>query len=423
MDLFGAKSRAIPITQREVLDAYERVKRNKGSGGVDGVSFDVFEKDLLNNLRKIWNDLTFGRYLAKPVREVIVPKRNGGERKLGIPTIRDRIAQSVIRYRLEPRLEAIFSDNSYAYRPNRGQKESLEKVKLNTWKHAWVIDMDIKSFFDEVDHELLLKALDKHVSEDWIRKYIVKWLESPVQTVKGELVERQGKGTPQGGVISPLLSNLFLHYVLDKWLEKKYPHTKFVRFADDIIVHCSSEENCLEMLEAIRIRLSECNLCLNEEKTKIVYCQTSRRVRRKDYSKKFDFLGFTFKPRRMAIKETGRLFIGYDYAISKVSESRIKKSWRILGIHKRSDKTIQDISKLVRESTMGVIKYFSCNGRTWTLKGLFYKLDFRIVKWARKKYKSMKGSYRRAYRWLEQTKLRYRYLFYHWQLFAKTTIV
>jgi group II intron reverse transcriptase/maturase len=266
--------------------------------------------------------MSSGSYFPKPVKEVVISKSGGGERKLGIPTISDRIAQEVVKTYLEPRMEAVFSKNSFGYRPKRSAHDALQKVRENVRQYSWVVDMDIKAFFDEVNHELLLKAVDKLVSEKWVKMYIVRWLECPVQTSKGEIIQKKGMGTPQGGVISPLLANLFLHYVLDKWLEKHYPQVLFVRYADDVIVHCHSESQSLEVLNAIKNRLEECKLRLSEQKTKIVHCQAYNRVRQKNYSKKFDFLGFTFKPRTKATKE-GRLFLGFDCEISQKSQTRI----------------------------------------------------------------------------------------------------
>ncbi len=240
-DLFETKSKPIPITKEMVRAAYRKVRSNNGSEGVDEEDLTQFKENLSKNLYKIWNRMASGSYHSMPVKEVIIPKTSGGgERKLGIPTVSNRIAQEVVKSYLEPRLETLFLPNSYGYRPNKSAHQALAQVKENVRKYAWVIDMDIKSFFDEVDHELLMKAIDKHVPEKWVKMYILRWLEAPIQTKEG-LVNKNGRGTPQGGVISPLLANLFLHYVLDKWIEKEYPTITFVRYADDVVVHCVSE--------------------------------------------------------------------------------------------------------------------------------------------------------------------------------------
>ncbi|MEC4115309.1 group II intron reverse transcriptase/maturase, partial [Myroides pelagicus] len=230
--LFETPSRSIPITKQMVWEAYRKVKSNKGSAGVDEETLIDFDADLSKNLYKLWNRLSSGSYFPQSVKAVEIPKGNGGTRTLGIPTIADRIAQEVVKSYIEPRLEAVFVPSSYGYRPHKSAHDAIEQVRTNVRNYGWVIDMDIKSFFDEVDHDLLLKALSKHVTEKWVMLYIKRWLASPVSR-NGVLEHKVGKGTPQGGVISPLLANLYLHYVLDKWLEKHYPNVRFVRYADD----------------------------------------------------------------------------------------------------------------------------------------------------------------------------------------------
>jgi group II intron reverse transcriptase/maturase len=333
---------------------------------------------------------------------------------LGIPTISDRIAQEVVKTYLEPRMEAIFSPNSYGYRPNKRAHDALEKVKKNVRQYSWVVDMDIKAFFDEVDHELLLKAVDKHVGEKWAKMYIVRWLECPIQTSKGELIQKKGEGTPQGGVISPLLANLFLHYVLDKWLEKEYPQLTFVRYADDVIVHCYSESQSLEVLNAIKNRLAECKLRLSEVKTKIVYCLDYNRMQRKDYPKKFDFLGFTFKPRSIKSKTGRGMYLGFGCEISQKSQSRITSFWKELELHRKSPLTIQDIADKVNSQIRGIIRYYGYS-TIRHLQGLFRNLEFRLAKWYRNKYKER--SYRVAFQRMRDIKFNYPTMFYHWQFF------
>ncbi len=262
-------TKGIPITKKMVWESYKKVKRNKGSGGVDGVSLKTYEEDLSNNLYKLWNRLASGSYFPQAVREKAIPKKDGKMRLLGIPSISDRIAQQVIKDYLEPRMERIFHPNSYGYRPGKNAHQALEQVRQKVRKFDWVIDMDIKGFFDEVSHELLIKALDKHVPEKWVKMYIQRWLESPVRKEDGTLKHKYGKGTPQGGVISPLLANLFLHYVFDKWIEIHHPEVEFVRYADDIIVHCKTKSKAQTILQAIKGRMEKCHLKLHEVKTKI----------------------------------------------------------------------------------------------------------------------------------------------------------
>lgn len=415
IELFETKSTTVPITKQMVKNAYKKVKENQGSGGVDKVSLEEFQLNLSGNLYKIWNRLSSGSYFPQPVREVSIPKTNGTKRKLGIPTVGDRIAQQVIKSYLEPRLEAEFHNNSYGYRPLKSAHQAVENVRENVRQYAWVLDMDIKSFFDEVDHELLMKGLDKHVEEKWLKMYIQRWLEVPSQTAENILKPKDGKGTPQGGVISPLLSNLYLHYVLDKWLAKHYPHIAFVRYADDIVVHCNNEEEAKSLLVAIRERLKECKLRLNEEKTKLVYCQDYRRKEKKDYKKKFDFLGFTFKPQSTASKNGG-MFLGFDCAISQASQTLIVKGWKELNLHRSSTLTIQEIATEINPQMMGIIRYYG-KYKMWELQRLVRHFHFRLAKWVLNKYKSLKGNYSKAYKWIKEIKVSYPTMFYHWTLF------
>ena len=410
--MFETKSTTVPITKVMVKEAYRKVKANKGSAGVDEESLEEFQSDLLNNLYTLWNRLSSGSYIPKPVKEVTIPKANGSKRILGIPTVSDRIAQQVIKAYLEPRLEAEFLNNSYGYRPLKSAHDAVASVRENVRHYAWVVDMDIKSFFDEVNHELLMKALDCHVKENWVKMYIKRWLEVASQKQDGTLITKEGKGTPQGGVISPLLSNLYLHYVLDKWFEKHYPHVAFVRYADDVILHCRNEEEAKQTLEAMRHRLQECKLRLNEEKTKIVYCQDYRRQKRKDYRKKFDFLGFTFKP-QPAVSKRGGLFLGYGCGISQVSETRIVKGWKEQKFHLRSPLTIQEIAAKINPQMVGIIRYYG-KFRLWSLQKLIRSFHLRLVKWVLNKYKGFKNKYGRAYDWIKEIKVNYPTMFYHW---------
>jgi len=302
--------------------AYKKVRANRGSSGVDSVSMEEFDADRRKHLYKLWNRMSSGSYFPPPVKEVEIPKKDGKFRNLGIPTISDRVGQMVLKEYIEPRLEKIFSTNSYGYRPGKNAHQALESVRKNCWKTDWVIDLDIKGFFDNINHEKLMLALEKHVPEKWARLYIGRWLSTPVLTKTGELVTKQGKGTPQGGVISPLLANLFLHYGFDKWLEQTDTTVTFTRYADDVIVHCKSKAHAEQTLNAIGERMNDVGLELNSEKTKIVYCRDHRR--QENYPEvKFDFLGYSFQPRSTKSRTTSGMFLGFDCAISISSRKRI----------------------------------------------------------------------------------------------------
>jgi RNA-directed DNA polymerase len=415
--LFETESKTVPITKEMVRSAYRKVKSNQGSAGVDRESLEEFQQNLSGNLYKIWNRLASGSYHPQPVKEEEIPKANGGKRKLGIPTVSDRIAQQVIKSYLEPRLESVFHEDSYGYRPLKSAHQAIKQVQENVRTYSWVVDMDIKSFFDEVDHELLLKALDKHVSEKWVKLYIRRWLESPVQTKDGGLIQKQGKGTPQGGVISPLLANLYLHYVLDRWLELHYPTIAFVRYADDVVVHCQSEEQAKEVLQGIRARLQECHLSLNETKTKIVYCKDYRKKEKKGYGNKFDFLGFSFQPRMYrSVRESGKVFLGYGCEMSQKVITKVVAEWKQRNWHRQSDLSLQDIATRINTQMRGLINYFG-KINSIGLHKLIRQLHFQLAKWTMNKYKRFRDRYGKAFIWLKEIKNSYPTMFYHWTVY------
>ena len=408
----GVTAKGIPITRSMVWQAYKKVRKNKGSGGVDGKSLKSYSENLEDNLYKLWNRLTSGSYFPKAVKQVAIPKKDGSQRKLGIPTIDDRIAQQVIKDYLESRFEKEFHANSYGYRPLKSAHQALEQVRQNTWKRDWVIDMDIKGFFDEVSHELLMKALTKHVSEKWVLMYITRWLESPIETESKEKIYRKGKGTPQGGVISPLLANLFLHYVFDKWLEKTNPNLMFVRYADDIIVHCRTKQEAEQVLESIKYRMEECQLRLHDKKTKIVYC---KKYKKRSASKtiKFDFLGFSFQPRPSTTK-SGRMFLGYDCAISDSSKKKIISEIRSTNFQRWTNRSINQIAEFFNAKIRGWINYFG-KFRKHKLNSIFRIFERRIIEWARRRYKRLGKSYIKASKWFYRFKRNNSKLFVHWE--------
>jgi len=395
-----------------VWSAYKKVKSNRGSAGVDRVSLEVFEIDLGSNLYKIWNRLSSGSYFPPPVREVTIPKRDGKTRKLGIPTVGDRIAQQVIKSYLEPRLDKLFHEYSYGYRPNKSTHQALRAVRNNVRQYAWVLDMDIKSFFDEVSHELLMKALDRHVSESWVKMYVLRWLETPVEKTTGERIPKQGKGTPQGGVISPLLANLYLHYTLDKWLANNYPTLRFVRYADDTIIHCSTEEEAKDVLKAVQSRLTACELSLNDQKTKVVYCQDYSRPSRKDCNKQFNFLGFSFQPVWTKSKRGG-MFLGYNCVMNTSSRTRIIQEIKATRFHRWTTATIEDIADLLNPKLRGWTNYYGKFSRD-KLSWVFHSFHRRLIKWLMNKYKSMRTDKLRAVKFLKDLHRRKPDLFYHW---------
>ncbi len=315
------KQRAIAVSQAEVKEAWLRVKSKGGKGGVDGESIKSFEMKLEKNLYKLWNRLTSGSYHPQAVLRVEIPKGSGEKRELGIPTIFDRVAQQVVKARLERILEPIFHSDSYGYRVNQSAPAAVKNCRSRCWSYDWVLDVDIRKFFDTIDHELMLKAVKHHSEEKWTVMYIERWLKAPVKQLDGSVTPTT-RGTPQGGVISPLLANLYLHYTFDMWMSREYPEVKFERYADDILVHCRSERQAMWLKTTIERRLNQCKLSLNARKTKIVYCKRSSR--KNVYPQvKFDFLGYTFRP-RLARNREGECFVNFSPAISDKASKSIR---------------------------------------------------------------------------------------------------
>src|SRR5437016_5015732 len=313
------------ISRWEVWEAYLKVKSNQGAAGRDGQSIEDFERDLKKNLYRIWNRMSSGSYFPPPVRTVKIPKANGGERTLGIPTVSDRIAQMVVKNRLEAVVDPLFVPASYGYRPNKSALDAVGRARQMCWAYDWVCDLDIKGFFDNLDHELMMRAVKKHAKEQWAVLYIERWLKAPAQDEAGNLLKRE-RGTPQGGVISPLLANLFLHYAFDLWMRRKWKHLPFERYADDIIVHCRAKREAELVRAGVAARLKECGLELHPEKTKIVYCKDANR-QGSHLNETFDFLGYTFRP-RAAVNRKGKLFCSFSPAISKKAVQKISDEIR-----------------------------------------------------------------------------------------------
>ena len=411
--MFEEKARPLPITGKMVQDAFKKVRANQGGAGIDKVSLTQFEEKLSENLYKIWNRLSSGSYFPPAVREHEIKKDNGKTRKLGIPTVGDRIAQQVLKDYLEPRLEAVFHDNSYGYRPLKSAHQALASVSENVRKYAWVIDLDITAFFDNVAHDKMMLALDRHVEEKWVKMYITRWLEAPIAKANGEIITRDGKGTPQGGVISPLLANLYLHYTFDKWMEQQFSSLAFVRYADDIVIHCQTEKQACYVLDKVQTRLNECNLSVHPEKTSIVYCKDYRRMETGKKTK-FDFLGFSFHPMGKKSNKGGGVFLGYDCEISKKSYSKIVGELRNSKFD-RWAKSWDDIAILLNDKIRGWIQYYD-KYRLSTLTNVFHRLHNRLAKWICNYYKKYNGSINRAFKHLKYVRRHYPTLFYHWEI-------
>ncbi|MFK7946550.1 MAG: group II intron reverse transcriptase/maturase [Saprospiraceae bacterium] len=414
--IFEDKTKSNSITKEQVWEAFKLVKSKGGSAGIDGISIEEISENPKKHLYPVWNRLASGSYFPPAVKRVSIPKGDGKERHLGIPTVKDRVAQMVIAKELEEILEPIFSKNSFGYRPNKNAHQAIAQARGNCWKYPWVIDMDIKGFFDNIDHGLMIKALRYYTDKKYIITYVKRWLKAPIQLKDGSQLQNLDKGTPQGGVISPLLANLFLHIVFDKWIEKEFTDCPFERYADDIIVHVKHEKYAKFVLKSIRERMAQCKLELHPEKTKLVYCnQNGRRKRTKAKDRQFDFLGYTFRSRKVENKE-GKVFFGFSPAISRKSMKRITKECQKLGFHRWTHLDVHQLAAALAPKIRGWLYYYGRFHKT-AMEGLFEIINRRISKWAFNKYKRFKRRKFVTYaqRWLRQIAKDFPYIFPHWQ--------
>jgi len=408
-------AKPFPITKRQVWEAYKRVKANQGGVGVDAQSLAEFAADLENNLYKLWNRLASGSYVPPPVKRVEIPKAGGGVRPLGVPTVADRIAQTVVKQALEPELEGHFHPDSYGYRPGKSAHQAIGQARQRCWRQDWVVDLDIKGFFDAIDHALMMRAVCHHSTEPWVLLYLERWLTAPVQMPDGTLQSRD-RGTPQGGVVSPLLANLFLHYAFDAWMTRTYPQIPFERYADDALCHCRSREEAEDLKAALARRFAECRLELHLEKTKVVYCKDDDR--RLDYPETaFDFLGYTFRPRRSRNRR-GKFFINFSPAISNRAATAIRQRVRSWKLPQRSDKDLDDLARMFNPVIRGWINYYSAFYKSALYPALRH-LDRKLALWATRKFKRLRRHRRRAEQWLRAIAQRQLGLFAHWRLIHK----
>lgn len=400
------------ISKHEVWEAYKRIKLNRGGSGIDGQTIAEFEENLSKNLYRIWNRMSSGTYFPPPVRRVDIPKGNGQTRPLGIPTVADRIAQMVVTRRLQPSLEPAFHADSYGYRLGKSAKDALGAARQRCWRFDWVLDLDIKAFFDTIDHTLLMRAVRKHATEAWIVLYIQRWLEAPAQMSNGSLVERK-QGTPQGGVISPLLANLYLHYAFDLWMDREFPSLPFERYADDIICHCHSEKQAAFLKSQIAKRFADCSLQLHPQKTIIAYCSDARR-RESFPVVSFDFLGFTYRP-RLVKRATGEIFVGFTPAISQKALKAIRQETRTWRFHRHSDISLEEVARRINPVVRGWINYYGSFTRSALYK-LVKHIDALLMRWAMMKFKGLRRRKRQAREWVRGARERQRDLFSHWSL-------
>ena len=398
------------ISKRLVWEAYQRVKANRGAAGIDGVTIEVFDRDLSGNLYRIWNRMSSGSYFPPAVKGVAIPKKSGGERMLGVPTVGDRIAQTVVALVLEPILEPVFHVDSYGYRPGKSAHDALAVTRKRCWERDWVLEYDIRGLFDHIDHGLLLKALRHHCDTKWVLLYVERWLTAPIQGNDG-VAKTRLVGTPQGGPLSPILANLFLHYALDHWLTRHHPDVPFCRYADDGILHCRTEAEALYLREQLAVRLRDCGLEMHPDKTRVVYCKDSKRTGTYEHVH-FDFLGYTFRPRRIVGRQ-GRTRTGFTPAVSRQSMKAMRQSIRRWHLPLQSSLSLEDLAIRLAPRVKGWMAYY-CRFRGSEFQPVADHLDRVIVRWAMRKYKRLRGHKSRAFAWLGRVKRERPTIFAHW---------
>lgn len=411
MSKLKSQDKPFVISKWDVWDAFTRVKNNGGGPGVDGQTIEAFEADLQDNLYKIWNRMSSGSYFPPPVKAVEIPKQHGGgTRVLGVPTVADRVAQTVVAMHLESRVEPVFHPDSYGYRPGRSALDAVETCRQRCWKRDWVIDLDVASFFDSVGHELIVKAVKAHTDAPWVLLYVRRWLTAPLQQPDGTLLQRD-QGTPQGSAVSPVLANLFLHYAFDMFMARTFGAIEFERFADDAIIHCVSERQARYVLEAVTARMEQVGLRLHPAKTKIVYCKDANRPLDYEHTA-FTFLGFTFRPRG-ARRKDGRIFLGFSPAISKDALNNISarvRSWRL---HRRVNATLTDLASAINPIVRGWMNYYGAFYRS-ALYPLLARINAYLVRWLRRKHQRLRSA-RKAQRAFIGATQREPTMFAHWR--------
>jgi RNA-directed DNA polymerase len=401
------------ITKKQVYEAYKAVKSNHGAAGVDKETIEQFEVDLKGNLYKLWNRMSSGSYFPPPVRAVSIPKKSGGERILGVPTVADRVAQTVVKQLIEPDLDAIFLADSYGYRPGKSALDAIGVTRARCWKYDWVLEFDIKGLFDNIDHELLLRAVRKHVQCRWALLYIERWLRAPMEREDGTNVERT-RGTPQGGVVSPILANLYMHYAFDLWMARTYPDLPWCRYADDGLVHCRNEQEAHALKAALQARLMECRLEVHPTKTKIVYCKDGKR-KGKYPNIKFDFLGYCLRPRSVRTSRDDKLFCGFNPAVSPSALKAMREEIRDLEVRRRTELSLAEIAERLNPLLRGWINYYGRYTPS-ALAPLLRYVNQTLLAWAMRKFKRFRGHKIRASQFLLNLSRQSAHLFVHWRL-------
>jgi RNA-directed DNA polymerase len=411
------KDKSFTIPKQLVWEAYRRVVANKGAPGVDKQSLDEFEDDLKNNLYKIWNRMSSGTYFPPAVRAVEIPKAGGGTRTLGVPTVADRVAQTVAALTLQPRTESIFHADSYGYRRRRGALDAVATCRKRCWQKDWVIDLDVEKFFDSVPWDLMIKAVEANITTEqrWVVLYVKRWLAAPLQQPDGTLIERD-RGTPQGSAISPVLANLFMHYAFDSWLVREFPTVSFERFADDAVVHCATKRQAHQVLAALATRMEQVGLRLHPDKTTLVYCKDANRRGSHEHTS-FTFLGFEFRPRAVKSRN-GVIFDSFTPAIAPKALKTIGRVVRRWRLHLWTGQDLAGIARQINPIVAGWINYYGRFGRR-ELYPFLQRINTYLMRWAARKYKRLRA-WKRRKRWWQRVVDRAPELFTHWAV-ARTS--
>jgi len=408
-----ATGKPFNIDKKLVYEAYKAVQSNKGAAGVDGQTIEQFEADLKSNLYKIWNRMSSGSYFPPPVRAVSIPKKSGGQRILGVPTVADRVAQMVVKQVIEPILDPLFLADSYGYRPRKSALDAVGVTRERCWKYDWVLEFDIKGLFDNINHELLLRAVRKHVTCKWALLYIERWLTAPMMQEDGTTIERD-RGTPQGGVVSPILANIFLHYAFDLWMARTYPDLPWCRYADDGLVHCRNEQEAQALKSELQARLAEYRLEMHPTKTKVAYCKDKKRKGMYP-NVKFDFLGYCFRPRLVKRFRDNTLFCGFNPAVSSSAMKAMRSTIRELKLHHQTQLSLQGIAQQLNPLLRGWIEYYGRYAPS-ALYPLLRHVNRTLIAWAMRKFKRFKDHKVRASQFLQRLATEHRSLFVHWKI-------
>ena len=409
------KTKSLPVSKRMVYDSYLKTVSKQGGAGIDRESIEMFNVNMSKNLYKIYNRMASGSYLPPAVRTVFIPKKQGGIRPLGIPTVGDRIAQGVVKDYLEPSVDAIFHNSSFGYRPGRSAHDALVQCQTNCKQKAWVLDVDIKGFFDNISHSIMLDLVGQHTQEKWVLMYVERWLKAGVEQEDRSIIART-KGTPQGGVISPLLANIYLHHAFDKWMDETHQQCPFERYADDIVIHCSSKEEAETVMKELKVRMESFELTLHPEKTKIVYCKNYQRNEKHD-NESFTFLSYSFQPRTVRDKfgRAKRLLV-FGAAICNNAKTSIRTAIKEVLQTRWSTQTLEWFAEKLNPKIRGWLNYYTRFNKD-EAHGVFYYLNEQIRRWMKNTYKirGKKRLYNKYRLWQAENPL----LFYHWKIGIK----